>query len=620
MNIPAGAISMRQTVTAEGVLASSAVRFSGDSGDGMQIVGDQFATVAALSGAHLHTFPDYQAEIRAPAGTLPGVSAFQVHFGSSDVTTSGDYVDLLVAMNPAALRMNLGDLVEGGVLVVNSAAFTEDNLAKAGYSESPLPGLMERGVYRLLAIDMNQETLRGMDHVDLRLSDKLRCRNFFALGLVCGLYKLSIDYPGDWIRRKWETKPILSTANQAALEAGFRFASRTEANLASVQVARAVPADGLYRKISGNEAIALGLIAGSERCWREIVYGGYPITPATPILEELARHKNFLVKTVQAEDEISAIGMAIGASYAGGLGATATSGPGLCLMSESLGLAVMTELPLVVIDVMRAGPSTGLPTKTEQSDAFMALFGRHGEAPVPVLAARSPSDCFWTAFEAVRIAVMCRTPVVVLSDGSLGNGSEQWRVPNAEDLPEIEIDPMKRGEPYKPYERDSITHARRLGLPGRASFEHRIGGLEKDQTGQISQDPANHELMVRMRDMKVRAVTRFIPKTEVYGTQEGRLLVLGWGGSFGAISLAVRRMQSEGAPVSHVHLRYLNPLPSDLEGIVGGFDRLLVPEMNLGQMALVLKAAFLREVETLTQMQGRPFKVCEIQERITELL
>jgi len=601
-------------------IQSSAVRFSGDSGDGMQVVGEMFATCAALSGAYLHTFPDYPAEIRAPAGTLPGVSAFQIHFGSQDVETQGDWVDTLVAMNPAALRVNIDEVAEGGLLLVNTGAFTEDNLSRADYTDSPLDALSASGRYHTVFVNINQRVLDALKGMDFPTSDKIRCKNFFALGLTCRLYGLSIDYPRDWISNKWGNKPALALANETALEAGYTHAEKLEVRLPLLCVDRALLPDGIYRKISGNEAMALGLIAGSEKSWREIVCGSYPITPATPILEELAQHKHFMVKTVQAEDEISAIGIAIGASYAGHLGVTSTSGPGLCLKSEGLGLAVMTELPLVVIDVMRAGPSTGLPTKTEQADLFMALFGRHGESPVPVLAARSPSDCFRTAFEAVQVAVMCRTPVIVLSDASIGNGSEQWRVPTPDDLPEIEIDPMKRGESYKPYERDPVTGARRLGLPGRPGFEHRIGGLEKDEKGQISQDPANHEHMVEMRARKVQAITRFIPPTEVAGAREGDLLVVGWGGSYGAISLAVKHLHRDGYSVGHVHLRYLHPLPSDLGQIITCFKNVLVPELNQGQLAMVLRAAYLRDVQTFSRMQGRPFRISEIRDRMETLL
>ena len=591
-------------------LPAAVIRFAGDSGDGMQTVGELFAYACAAGGLHIRTLPEFPSEIRAPAGSLPGVSSFQVHFGDESVQTAGDRVDTLIAMNPAALRVNLDELSRGGTLIVNRGAFTPENLKKAGYRSNPL----ERGNlgrhYRLVAPDMNALTLEALADTSLRSSEKLRCRNFFALGMACGLYGRNLEQLRRWIDEKWSRRPETAAANRTALEAGRRFAGEAPAERRTVRAGRM--ADGVYRKISGNEATALGLITGSEKGWREILFAGYPITPASSIMEFMARQRHFVVKTVQAEDEIAAIAMAIGGAYAGGLGVTATSGPGFCLMAEALNLAVMTELPLVVVNVMRAGPSTGMPTKAEQADLLQALYGRSGESPLPVLAAASPADAFETAVEAVRIALHYRTPVVLLSDAYIANSAEIWAVPSVDSIPEFSIDPMRRGERYVPYQRDPQTLARRLGIPGRPGFEHRIGGLEKDARGRVSTDPANHEKMVAIRRQKVLGITRDIPPLEVYGDDAGALLIVGWGGTRGAVRSAVDRLRARGARVGHVHLRHLHPLPTDLGGILGRFRSVLVPEMNLGQLSLLLRARYRVETVSHSKVQGRPFKAAEI--------
>lgn len=597
------------------------VRFAGDSGDGMQTVGEQFTDASALAGNDIRTLPDFPAEIRAPAGSLPGVSGYQIQFGSREVLTPGDVPAALVAMNPAALKTNLGDLVPGGLLVVNTDAFVPENLTMAGYDSNPLedPELDTR--YEVIRLNLSELTKEALKESPLSNRDRLRCKNFFALGFLFWVYDRPIDPTLQHIDSKWGKKlPDLAEANKAVLKAGYFLGETTEISRNRYQVARARTSPGRYRKISGNEALVLGLIAGARQAKRELVYAGYPITPASSILEGLARHKNYGVKTIQAEDEIAAIGMALGASYAGALGVTGTSGPGLCLKSEFIGLAVTTELPLVIIDVQRGGPSTGLPTKTEQGDLLQSLFGRNSDSPIPVVSALSPADCFRAAIEATRIALEYNTPVILLSDLYIANGSEPWLVEQVEKLPAIQVREPSADEPYVTFKRDEDRLARRVAFPGQAGFEHRIGGLEKDSSGTVSYDPENHERMTRLRDEKVKAIARSMPPLEINGPDEGDVLVLGWGGTCGSITSAVRSHKKKGAAVSSVHLRHLNPFHPELEPLLHRFKTILIPEQNLGQLRLLIQGHFLVPTVGFNKVQGRPFTVSEIEDKITTLL
>jgi 2-oxoglutarate ferredoxin oxidoreductase subunit alpha len=600
---------------------SVVVRFAGDSGDGMQIVGERFTDTSVTVPNAIATFPDYPSEIRAPVGTIAGVSAFQVHFGSSAVLTPGDEPDALVVMNPAALAVHLYDLVVGGLLIVNSAAFTEENLNMAGFKTNPLddPGLLKK--YEVITIDITGLAVEALKDSPLTQREKLRTKNFFALGFTYWVYGRPIEPTIDYINSKWAAKaPDLAAANIRVLKAGYFLGETTETTRNRYMVARAEVLPGTYRKISGNEAMALGLIAGAKKANRDLLFSGYPITPATGVLETLAEYKHFGVKTVQAEDEIAAIGVALGASYAGQIGVTATSGPGMCLKSEFIGLAMTTELPLVIVNVQRGGPSTGLPTKTEQSDLLQALYGRHGESPVPVVAANSPSDCFRAAFEAVRIALEYSTPVIVLSDGYLANGSEPWNIPDDASLADISVPFADPSKPYVTYDRDPVTLSRTLAIPGQVGLEHRIGGLEKDPGGCVSYDPENHSEMTRLRAAKVEAVAMSIPPLRITGERRGKLLVLGWGGTHGAITSAVETLRADGYDVSSTNLRYLNPLPPDLGDLLKGFDKVLIPELNSGQLCLLIRARFLVDAVSLSKIKGRPFKISEIRERILQLL
>ncbi len=602
-------------------MKSVVVRFAGDSGDGMQIVGERFTDTSVTIPNSIATFPDFPAEIRAPVGTIAGVSAFQVHFGSRKVLTPGDEPDALVAMNPAALAVHLSDLSKGGLLLVNSAAFTDENLKMAGFATNPLddPSLSEQ--YDLISLDITGLALEALKDTTLTNRDKLRCKNFFALGFMYWVYSRPIEPTIEYINSKWaKKKPDLADANIRVLKAGYFVGETAEANRSRYRVERADVAPGVYRKISGNEATALGLIAASMRSGRDLLFSGYPITPATSVLETLAGYKHFGVKTVQAEDEIAAIGVALGASYAGKLGATATSGPGMCLKSEFIGLAITTELPLVIINVQRGGPSTGLPTKTEQSDLFQAMFGRHGESPLPVIAANSPSDCFSAAFEAARIAVQFSTPVILLTDGYLANGSEPWLIPDESTLPDISKPFAEVGEPYVAFKRDPETLARTQAIPGQIGLEHRIGGIEKNEKGAISYDPENHSIMTGLRAAKVAGIAKFLPPMQVFGARSGKVLVIGWGGTHGAITSAVDTLQAEGFEVSCVNLRYINPMPLDLDELVKGFDKVLVPELNNGQLSVLLRDKYLVDTISMAKIMGRPFKVSEIRQRILDLL
>lgn len=603
-------------------MQSVVVRFAGDSGDGMQIVGERFTDISVTVPNSVATFPDFPAEIRAPAGSIGGVSAFQVHFGASTVLTPGDEPDALVAMNPAALKVHLGDLTSGGLLVVNTAAFTEENLGKAGYETNPLDDPQLAASFQLVQLDITSMTVEALKESPISHRDKLRCKNFFALGFMCWVYSRPIEPTIEFINAKWAKRsPDLAEANIRVLKSGYFVAEtmRTTRNRYSVDRASVEP--GVYRKLSGNEATALGLVAAAKCAKRDLFFAGYPITPATSVLESLAPLKHFGVTTLQVEDEIAAIGVALGASYAGKLSATATSGPGMCLKSEFMGLAVATELPLVIVDVQRGGPSTGLPTKTEQSDLNQALYGRHGESPLPVIAANSPSDCFRAAFEAARIALMFSTPVILLSDGYLANGSEPWKIIDEKDLPDISVPFAPEDQPYSSFKRDPETLVRTQAIPGQPGLEHRIGGLEKSEKGAISYDPENHRIMTGLRAAKVAGIAKTLPPQKVNGDRTGKLLVIGWGGTYGAITSAVTQLREKGfTGVSSTHVRYLNPLPSDLGEIIAGFDKVLVPELNLGQLCQLLRATYLVDAIPMSKVMGQPYKVSEIRERVLEIL
>ncbi|WP_418064495.1 2-oxoacid:acceptor oxidoreductase subunit alpha [Pimelobacter simplex] len=596
------------------------IRFAGDSGDGMQLTGDRFTQEAAVFGNDLSTLPNFPAEIRAPQGTIPGVSSFQLHFASYDILTPGDRPDVLVAMNPAALKANTGDLPKGATVIVDTHDFTARNLTKVGYAANPLEDetLADFAVH---AVDLTGMTVEAVKEFGLSRKDAARSKNMFALGLVSWLYGRDVAGTETYLAQKFATKPTIRDANVAALRAGWNFGETTETFAVSYVVKPAPAAPGRYRNITGNTALSYGLVAAGRLSGLPVLMGAYPITPASDILHELSKHKRFGVTTFQAEDEIAAIGAAVGASFAGTLGVTATSGPGVALKSEAMGLAVMTELPLVVVDVQRGGPSTGLPTKTEQSDLLQAMYGRNGEAPMPVIAPQSPGDCFAAAVEAARIAITYRTPVMLLSDGYLANGSEPWPIPSVADLPAIEpgfaTGPNKvstgstSGEPdvFWPYLRDETTLARPWAVPGTPGLEHRIGGLEKGEGhGNISYDPANHDRMVRIRAEKVQRIADSLPPLEVDDPSgQADVLVIGWGSTYGPIGAACRRVRAAGHPIAQVHLRHVNPLPNDLGAILRRYDRVVCPEMNLGQLSRLLRAEYLVDVRPITTVRGLPF-------------
>ena len=600
------------------------IRFAGDSGDGMQLVGDRITDVSAVFGNDLATLPDFPAEIRAPAGTIAGVSSFQVHFADFDILTPGDVPNLLVAMNPAALRANLGDLSPGASIIANVDSFEDRNLAKAGYEANPLDD-QSLAAYRVYPVPMTSLTLEAAKEVGAKSRDAERSKNFFALGLISWMYTRPVDPTVAWIETRFAAQPVVRDANLAAFKAGFHFGETAELFDHPFEVQPAQLRPGRYRNITGNLALAYGLIAASQRATLPIVYASYPITPASDILHELSKHKNFGVRTAQAEDEIAAAGMAVGAAFAGHLAVTATSGPGVDLKSEAMGLAISLELPLVLIDVQRGGPSTGLPTKTEQSDLLLAMFGRHGEAPLPVVAASSPSHCFDTAFEAVRLALRYRTPVILLSDGYLANSAEPWRLPDTAALPDISVPfataPNHDGE-FWPYLRDPDTLARPWAVPGTPGLMHRIGGLEKaDGTGNVEYDPANHELMCRLRASKIAGIARDIPRLEVDDPSgDASLLVLGWGSTWGQIKAALREVRHAGHDVAHAHLMHLNPFPANLGEVLARYERVLVPEMNLGQLSRLVRAEFLVDTRSLNQVRGVPFRAAEIEAEILEML
>ena len=605
-------------------LSGVVIRIAGDSGDGMQLTGDRLTSESAAFGNDLATLPNFPAEIRAPAGTLPGVSSFQLHFADHDILTPGDAPDVLVAMNPAALRANLRDVAPGGTVIINIDEFTPRALTKAGYTADPRES-GELSSYQVHAVPLTSTTVRVLEAHPLSRKEAERSRNMFALGLLSWMYHRPTDRTLAFLERKFASRPELAAANRAAFQAGWNYGETTEAFAVSYEIAPATGAfpAGVYRNISGNTALAYGLIAASRRAGIPLFLGSYPITPASDILHELSKHKGFGVYTFQAEDEIAGIGAALGAAFGGSLGVTTTSGPGVALKSETIGLAVALELPLVICDIQRGGPSTGLPTKTEQADLLQAMFGRNGESPVPIVAPATPSECFDAAIEAARIALTYRTPVFLLSDGYLANGSEPWRVPDPDELPDLRVEfaaAPADGKPFLPYQRDPVTMARPWAVPGTPGLEHRIGGLEKAaDTGEISYDPANHDLMVRLRAAKVAGIDGAdLDVDDPDG--DGRLIVLGWGSTYGAIRAACRRVRAEGGRVAHGHLRRLNPFPANLGAVLRQYDKVLIPELNLGQLSLLIRARYLVDAAGYNTVRGLPFTSAELAGAISRLL
>ena len=599
------------------------IRFAGDSGDGMQLTGDRFTSEAAAFGNDLATLPNFPAEIRAPAGTLPGVSSFQIHFADYDILTPGDRPDVLVAMNPAALKANIGELPVGGMLIVNTDEFSKRNLTKVGYDADPLEddSLSNFQVHKVAMATLTQGALEG---TGLSKKDAERCKNMFALGLLSWMYHRPTEGTERFLREKFARKPDIAEANVLAFRAGWNYGETTEAFAVTYEVPPAEFPAGTYRQITGNAALAYGIVAAGQCSKLPVLLGAYPITPASDILHELSKHKNFNITTVQAEDEIAGIGAALGASYGGSLGVTTTSGPGIALKAETIGLAVMSELPLLIIDVQRGGPSTGLPTKTEQADLLLAMFGRNGESPVPIIAPNSPGDCFDAVIEATRIALKYRTPVMLLSDGAIANGSEPWLIPQADELPDLSVtfasepNALDGSDEHWPYVRDTETLAREWAIPGTPGLQHRIGGLEKaDGKGNISYDPDNHDRMVRLRQAKVDGID--VPDIVVDDpTGDARVLVLGWGSSYGPIGAGVRRVRGQGMAIAQAHLRHLNPFPANLGEVLKRYDRVVVPEMNMGQLALLLRGKYLVDVQSYTKVAGLPFKAEELQHVFTE--
>lgn len=596
------------------------IRFAGDSGDGMQLTGTEFTKAAAIAGNDIATFPDFPAEIRAPAGSLAGVSGFQLHFSSSEIYTPGDAPDVLVVMNPAAFKTNLRDLVDGGVLIVNSGTFTEGNLKKAGYEASPLDDeSLQR--YRVHTIDITALTMAALEETDLSVKEKGRSKNYFALGLLYWMYSRDPKPQIDNINAKFGKKPRLADANIRVFKAGYHYGETAEVFQDIYDVPPAQFEPGVYRNITGNEAMSLGLVTAAHLAQKQLFYSGYPITPASSILHQISRYKNYGALTFQAEDEIAAIGAAIGAAYGGSMAVTASSGPGIALKGEGIGLAIITEMPLIIINVQRGGPSTGLPTKTEQADLLQSLYGRNGEAPIPIIAAKTPGDCFYCAIEAARIAIKYMVPVLVLTDGYLANGTEPWPLPDLDALAPITVEHRTEAEGYQVYKRNPETLARDWVIPGTPGLEHRIGGLEKDfLSGNVSYDGENHERMTHVRAEKVERVVQEMGPMDVYGEEEGDVLVVGWGGTFGALRQAAGVLRGQGKRVSHVHLRYMNPLNPRLEPLLRRFKHVLVPELNMGQLSMVLRAKFLLDVQGLNKIQGQPFKVQEVVSAIRRLL
>jgi 2-oxoglutarate/2-oxoacid ferredoxin oxidoreductase subunit alpha len=598
------------------------IRFAGDSGDGMQLTGDRFTSETAVLGNDLSTLPDFPAEIRAPAGSLPGVSGFQLHFADHDILTPGDAPNVLVAMNPAALKTNIGDLPKGGTLIVDTDTFKDRNLQKAGYETSPLEdgSLADYHVHEVALTSMTVGALKGIEGITSREAE--RSKNFFALGLMSWLYNRPTEGTLDFVAKKFGKRPEIAQANVTAFKAGYAYGETSEDFAVSYEIAPAKMAPGVYRQISGNTALAYGLIAASKLAGLDLFLGAYPITPASSVLEELARHKSFGVRTFQAEDEIAAVGAALGAAFGGSLGVTTSAGPGIVLKQETIGLGIMLELPLLILDIQRAGPSTGMPTKPEQADLLMVMFGRNSESPVPVLAASTPAQCFHAAIEAARIALKYRTPVYLLSDAYLANGSEPWLIPSVADLPDISIEFATAGEgEFMPYARDPETLAREWAIPGTPGLEHRIGGLEKaDVTGSISYDPENHDLMTRLRAAKVAGIANDIPLLQVDDPDGADTLVLGWGSTYGPIGAAVKRVRRTGHHVAQAHLHYLNPFPLNTGEVLRSYDKVLIPEMNLGQLLKLVRAEFLVDAIGYNRVRGTPFKASELADAITALV
>jgi 2-oxoglutarate ferredoxin oxidoreductase subunit alpha len=599
---------------------SVVIRLAGDSGDGMQLTGGQFTRTAALVGNDISTLPNFPAEIRAPAGSLPGVSSFQLNFSSYDIYTPGDTPNVLVAMNPAALKMNIDDLEEGGLLLVNTDTFTKANLHKAGYTSNPLEnGSLSK--YRLIKIPMTSLTAKALEGLEMSQRQVDRCKNFWALGLLLWLYSRPLDPTLRFLEERFKENPSILKANKQALLAGYNYGETTEIFTTAYRVRKAKLPAGKYRNITGSEATAIGFVTAARLLGKPLFYGSYPITPASDILHEMAKYKHFGVKTFQAEDEIAAVASAIGAAFGGHFGMTVSSGPGIALKSEAINLAHMVELPLVIVDVQRAGPSTGMPTKTEQGDLLQCMFGRNSDSACAIVAPATPGDCFYMAIEACRLAITFMTPVFFLSDGYLGNGSEPWRIPAAKDLQRLTVSHPTDPESFAPYQRDPETLARPWAIPGTPGLEHRVGGLEKaDITGNVNYDPHNHEHMTRLRNEKIARIAKYIPVQEVHGDPEGELLVLTWGSTYGAALTAVNRLREQGASVSHAHLRYLNPFPRNLGDILSRFNTVLIPELNLGQLRLLIRARYLMDAIGLPKVQGIPFKVSEILDKCEELL
>jgi 2-oxoglutarate ferredoxin oxidoreductase subunit alpha len=599
---------------------SVVIRFAGDSGDGMQLTGGRFTSETALKGNDLATFPDFPAEIRAPAGSLPGVSGFQLHFADHDILTPGDAPEVLVAMNPAALKANLHDVPKGGTLILDTDAFTDRNLQKAGYEVSPLEDA-SLDAYQVHAVPLTSMTIEALKEFEVTKREAERSKNMFALGLMSWLYGRDTEPTIEFLRAKFAKRPAIADANVKALQTGYAFGETSESFAVQYEVRAAPLRPGRYRQITGNQALSWGLLAASKLSGLPLFLGAYPITPASAILEELARHKAFGVRTFQAEDEIAAVGAALGAAFGGSLGVTTSAGPGVVLKAETVGLANALELPLVIIDVQRAGPSTGMPTKPEQGDLLMVMFGRNGESPVPVLAAGTPGDCFYAAIEAARIALTFRTPVYLLSDAYLANGAEPWLIPDVDALPKIEVEFAHANGEFLPYARDPETLARPWAIPGTPGLEHRVGGLEKaDRTGNISYDPDNHDLMTRLRAAKVAAVAKAIDDQPVDHQEGADVLVLSWGGTFGPVHAGVRRIRRGGGKVAHAHLRWLNPFPRNLGDVLRSYDRVLIPEMNLGQLLRLVRSEFLVDAHGYNRVRGLPFRASEIEEAIEAML
>ena len=598
------------------------IRFAGDSGDGMQLTGNQFTTNSALFGNDIATLPDFPAEIRAPQGTLAGVSSFQLQFSNQDIHTPGDKLDVLVAMNPAALRVNIDDLKPNGMIIANTANYTNKNFNLASYETDPLEdGTLDS--YKLIKVNMNELVNKALENVDLPSKMKSRSTNMFALGILYWIYERELDSTIEFLNQKFKSKPAIIEANTIALKAGYNYGDTIEAIRTTYRVSQAKLNKGTYRNIMGNECLTLGLIAAANKAKLDLFFGGYPITPASDILHILSKYKNYGIKTFQAEDEIAGICSVLGAAFAGDLAITASSGPGIALKGEAMGLGIITELPIVVINIQRGGPSTGLPTKTEQSDLNQAMYGRNGECPAVVIAAQSASDCFDTAFEACKIALEFMVPVVLLSDGYIANGSEPWKLPDLDKLPEIKTKIIKKSkdEKFLPYTRDEKTLAREWGLPGTPGLEHRIGGLEKAAvSGNVSYEADNHDYMVKLRQEKIDVIADFIPELEVYGNPKGELLVLSWGGTYGACRAAVQKANENNMPVSHINLKYINPFPKNLAEILLKFNKVLIPEINLGQLSTIIRSKFLIDTLNFNRVSGKPYTTTDIYEKIEQII